>query len=686
MSDRPNRLTPEDIARMRQSAAADPAYRPRSRPQSAAAGSQHQGSRESHTQPLPPGRPSSEPPDHHQRPSNGPFKPPLEPIADDSPKIPRPPPGGFRQPPQGPSAKPPEHGDPPRHTTGGGTPKYRQNEQAHPRPPHQDSEDQRRQSHSRTSGGAFHRDVHRDPTPDNNQHKKPSPPRFETSSGYTNQPDPRARDEHQHTKHGHGHDPHQCRDHQEPPPRSHPGSHSKQAHQPPPDKQPPPPYSEDSTSEGYFKPHNTRPQTEDGHRFQPPPFSSPNTMFGMGALLPPDSLKWILWIIISVGTFILICFFAIKWSIIDIKDGLVSLVPTLIYGTFGAVKDLLYATGDIFSDTVSGTYGGVKTFLYEVGEVTSGMLGGVSSVTHDVLGAAAGFASSAWVVASAAFASQQQRPRGPAVINVAPLNPLIDMWAPGIQVAQSMAKQLGSFLKVTERNTVKDQKIKQVRQRNEEYTKELASTLADNYLWVDFLVKDIENHPLSVSCWPTPSNQSYSWFGGFKVSQCRRRLIDQLKSLSKALQDAHNSRFKLLSNVRHLLETDLDMIRTAACGQRNQYRSAYSRHLKDMKPGASDRKEVGSFLGKLAQLFGVGDSTCRMVEADYSNTETKVILMEDEVSLLRSSLTWLGGLIKQWETKEDDAASQKAADAVEKAVLDRVKEWLKMTEEYRQEM
>lgn len=105
-----------------------------------------------------------------------------------------------------------------------------------------------------------------------------------------------------------------------------------------------------------------------------------------------------------------------------------------------------------------------------------------------------------------------------------------------------------------------------------------------------------------------------------------------------------------------------------------------------MNPGASDRKEVGSFLGKLAQLLGVGDSTCRMVEADYSTTATKVNMMEDEVKFLRSSLKWLGGLIEQWETKEDDAASQKAADAVENVVLDRVKEWLKMTEEYHQEM
>ncbi|KAI8649088.1 hypothetical protein NCS57_01444900 [Fusarium keratoplasticum] len=528
MSDRHNRLTPEDIARMRQSAAADPAYRPRSRPQSAAAGSQHQGSRESHAQPQPPGRPSSEPAGHHQRPSNGPFKPPLEPIADDSPRNPRPPPGGFRQPPQGPSAEPPEHGDPPRHTTGGGTTSNRQNEQAHSRPPHQDSTGQCRQSRSQTAGRAFHGDIHRVPDHDNNQHKKPPPPRSEASSGYTNQTDPGKIHEHQHTKHGHGHDPHECRDQEPPPLRSHPGFYSKQGHQPPPDKQAPSPYSEDNTSEGYFKPHNTRPQTDESHRSRPPPFSASNTMLGMGPLLPPDSLKWVMWIIISVGTIILIYFFAIKWSIIDVKDGLVSLVPALVYGTFRAVKDLLYATGEIFSDAVSATYGGAKTFLYEVGEVASDMLGGVSGVTHDMLGAAAGFASSAWAVASAAFASQQQRPRGPAVINVAPPNPLIDTWAPGIQVAQSMAKQVGSFLKVTERNTVKDQKIKQVRQRNEEYTKELASTLADNYLWVDFLVKDIENHPLSVSCWPTPSNQSYSWFGGFKVSQCRRRLVDQL--------------------------------------------------------------------------------------------------------------------------------------------------------------
>ncbi|KAI8711099.1 hypothetical protein NCS52_01485300 [Fusarium sp. LHS14.1] len=391
-------------------------------------------------------------------------------------------------------------------------------------------------------------------------------------------------------------------------------------------------------------------------------------MFGMRALLPPDSLRWILWIIISVGTIILIYFFAIKWSIIDVKDGLVSLVPTMIYGTFGAVKDLIYATGDIFSDAVSVTYGGV------------------SSVTHDVLGAAAGFASSAWVVASAAFASRQQRPRGPAVINVAPLNPLIDTWAPGIQVAQSMAKQVGSFLKVSEGNTVKDEMIKKVRQRNEEYTKELASTLADNYLWVDFLVNDIEYRPLSVTCWPTPSNQSYSWFGGSKVSHCRRRLVDQLKGLSKAMQDDHDSRFKLSRNVRDLLKTDLDKIRSAACGQSNQYRNTYSRHLEDMKPGASDRKEVGSFLGKLAQLFGIGDSTCRMVEADYSATATKANMMDDEMKFLKSSLKWIGDLIKQWETKDDDAASQKAADVVEKVVLDRVKGWLKMMEEYHQEL
>lgn len=217
MSDRHNRLTPEDIARMRQSAAADPAYRPRSRPQSAAAGSQHQGSRESHAQPQPPGRPSSEPAGHHQRPSNGPFKPPLEPIADDSPRNPRPPPGGFRQPPQGPSAEPPEHGDPPRHTTGGGTTSNRQNEQAHSRPPHQDSAGQCRQSRSQTAGRAFHGDIHRVPDHDNNQHKKPPPPRSEASSGYTNQTDPGKIHEHQHTKHGHGHDPHECRD-QEPPP------------------------------------------------------------------------------------------------------------------------------------------------------------------------------------------------------------------------------------------------------------------------------------------------------------------------------------------------------------------------------------------------------------------------------------------------------------------------------------
>lgn len=384
----------------------------------------------------------------------------------------------------------------------------------------------------------------------------------------------------------------------------------------------------------------------------------------------------------ALGAFILVYFFAIKWSVIDIKNGIISLVSTIAYGTCGALKSFLYGAGELFSDAASSTFGGVKGFLYGVGGMTT-------DATSRIFGAASGTWAAVAGWASGAFASQQQRPKGSSVPNVSPLNPFIDTWAPGVLVSQHMAKQVGSLLKVTERNTVKDQMIKQVRQRNEEYTKELASGLSDNYLWVDFLVKDIENRPLSVSCWPTPSNQSYIWFGalhGFQVARCRQKLIGQLEALRKALRDAHDSRSELLAKVHDLLETDLSDIRDAVCGQRDQYRGAFSRHLEDMKPGASDGKEVGSFIGKLAQLLGLGDSTCRMVESDYSTTVTKLKMMKDEVEYLVFYVGWLGGIIKQWEAKAGDAASQKAADDTEKVVLERAKEWLQMVEKYYQEI
>ncbi|RSL92405.1 hypothetical protein CEP52_013826 [Fusarium oligoseptatum] len=704
MSDQPhqsNRLTPEDMARMRQSAAADPAYRPGSRPQSAAAGCHRQHPEEPHArrpasqgssqpQGQPPGRPSSEPTGHRQTPSNGPFQPPLEPIADNSPRMP-PPPGGFRRAPQGPSTRPPEHG-PSRPTSGVERTPDRHNEHSHSQPYHLGSDGRYTQPRPQPKGEAPHGDGHRHQTPagnpmsDDGHHEKPRPPKHQSSDGRSSEPGTGARNEHQHPKHGDGHAPRRHGDQEEPPPRSHPGSHSRRGYQPPPNRQPPPPYSEDSDSQEKFKTHNTRRQTDDSRRFQPPPHYVANGT--PGTPLHPDSLKWFWIMLITVAVTVLVYFLVVKWSLFEIGDT----VSSWVSGIWGAICETPMGLWGGIRQVISETWRGMGTGLSDV----YGICTNVTTTIGEKLSGPTHFVSGAWGSitgwALAKFASESQQPTGSAVIDVTPLSPLIDAWCPAIQVVQHMAYQADTLFKSTERNMVQDQKIKEVRQRNEEYTKELTSTLANDHLWIDFLVRDIEKNPLSELCWPNPSNRSINlwvtsgFYNSFQTGKCRRKLVAQLTTLSKALQCAHDSRSKLLIKVQALLEKDLGRIRQAVCGQRDEYRAVYSERHKDMKPGASDRNAVGSYLDTAAELLGVGDATCRMIEADYAVMAAKVKIMDDEVKFLNVFLAWLATMIEQWETKANDAASQMVAVDVEKMVLERGKRWLNMAEKYSEEM
>ncbi|RSL45045.1 hypothetical protein CEP54_014436 [Fusarium duplospermum] len=602
-----------------------------------------------------------------------------------------PPLGGFRRARQGPSTRPPEHG-PSRPTSGAQRTPDRQNGHSSSQPSRQSSDGRYTQPQPQPKGEAPDDDDHRhqapvgDPMSNYGHHEKPRSPKHQSSDGHSSEPGTGARNEHQRPKHGDGHASHRHGDQEEPRPGSHPGSHSRQGYQPLPNEQPPPPYSEDSGAREEFKTGNTRRQPDHGRRFQPPPHYVVNGI--PGTPLHPDSLKWFWIMLITVAVTVLVYFLVVKWSVFEIGDT----VSSWVSGIWGAICETPMGLWGGTKQVISETWGGLGTGLSDL----YGIGANVTTSVSEKLSGPAHFVSGTWGSvtgwALAKFASESQQPTGSAVVNVTPFNSLINTWGPGIQVVQHMANQADTLLKSTERNMVQDQKIKEVRQRNEEYTEELASTLANDTLWIDFLVKDIEKNPLSESCWPNPSNPSINLWGvssvynSFQTGKCRRKLVAQLKTWSKSLQVAHDSRSKLLIKVDRLLTTDLGNVRQAVCGQRDEYRAAYSEVLEDMKPGASDRKAVASFADTVSKVYSVGDTMCRMIEADYVAMTAKVKIMNDEVKFVNVFLAWLATIMEQWETKANDASSQMAAMDVEKMVLERGKKWLNMVEKYSEEI
>ncbi|KAM0415996.1 hypothetical protein ACHAPT_013051 [Fusarium lateritium] len=366
------------------------------------------------------------------------------------------------------------------------------------------------------------------------------------------------------------------------------------------------------------------------------PFATVNNPLAI--LLNPDSLRLILFIIITILSFILIYFYVIKWSIIDVKDSLVSIVTgttSWIGSGFGAAWT--GAASSIGSGFAVAWTGAASCFNWTASKLTA------QPTPH-----------------------REHKSLAPVTVNS--LASFGETWGPGVVVTQYLTKQMESILSFGDRNTIEMQQAKKARKRSQEHNKELTFDLISTRRSLDFLVEDIENNPLSASCWPDPSDDGSKWFlNYYKIYGCHWEMHHQLTTLDRAFEFARDSRSKLAEKIKELLD-DVNDIR--------------KRHVNEYKPSASDWKSMSRYISKIAQALGVGDFTCRMIEIDHSKMEAILNLMKKERDFLDASLGSNKVTIQVWTNKPLRTLSRKTAGDVERPMLERAKAWLKMTVEY----
>ncbi|KAJ4307865.1 hypothetical protein N0V84_012447 [Fusarium piperis] len=257
---------------------------------------------------------------------------------------------------------------------------------------------------------------------------------------------------------------------------------------------------------------------------------------------------------------------------------------------------------------------------------------------------------------------------------VAPFSPLIDTWISGIQVGQFTVKQLQHVLNVSNEDDVDVEEAKKVKELMNQYQKELAAALANTRPLVQFLIKDIQDAPLSALCWGGLGG-FWNRYVTYRTSNCRRKLRGQLKTLAETFQLAIDTRLHLIAGIEQLQKGEIRNLRVKMCHRRDTFRGPYYDFAEKREKGDS---EIGKYLSQVGQLVAAGDIVCHSIEFDYSVIEGKINFMADEVAFLEATLN---SISRQMPLAEK-AAGQKAGEQFESFILFHANRWLKMTDKY----